>query len=365
MVTPLPEPSALRYGLASLFRPNSPFRIAPTALPATGPFLAAFASHCTTRQWRAGVSRYSQLAGLALESYEALTKGGVSASVEDSAMYTAFDRPEDADVLLHELQAVADAGLSFTVDELSEADLRREQPLLGSRARHGLRIRGQKFTQPHDFVRSLASAVENRGGTVVANAEVSAVTSGSGGSARLETRQASGSRSTADFDVCILANGAWISKLARQVGVRTQVRAGRGYSFTIRTPEPLLQPLYLPTPRVACTPTRDGMRVAGTMEFRAPDDPLDERRIAAIVRSATSFMPRVDWTTRSEPWVGSRPVTADGLPIIGRTNVANIFVAGGHGMWGLTLGPATGRVLAEMIVTGHRPAALTPFDPLR
>jgi len=365
MVTPLPEPSALRYGLASLFRPNNPFRIAPTALPANGLFLAAFATHCTTRQWRAGVAGYSQLAGLALDSFEALTKGGVTASVEDSAMYTAFERPEHADLLLHELQAVAEAGLSFTVDELSEADLRREQPLLGSRARHGLRIGGQKFTQPLEFVRSLASAVHSRGGTLVTSAEVSAVSSRAGAGARLEVRRASEDRAAADFDVCILANGAWISTLARRVGVRTPVQAGRGYSFTVLTPEPLGQPLYLPAPRVACTPAPGGMRVAGTMEFRAPDDPLDERRIAAIVRSAAGFLPRVDWTTKSEPWVGPRPVTTDGLPIIGQTNVANVFVAGGHGMWGLTLGPATGRVLAEMIVTGHRPPTLMPFDPLR
>jgi D-amino-acid dehydrogenase len=143
------------------------------------------------------------------------------------------------------------------------------------------------------------------------------------------------------------------------------VVAGRGYSFTVRTPEPLRQPLYIPSIRVACTPTGGEMRVAGTMEFRKPDDPLDERRIAAIVRSAQGFMPRVDWTTLSGAWVGSRPVTPDGLPLIGRTNVGGTYAAGGHGMWGMTLGPATGRLLAQFIVTGDCPQALIPFDPLR
>ena len=365
MVTPLPEPSVLRYGLTSVFRPDSPFRIAPASLPSTGPFLAAFASHCTSSQWRAGVSAYAPLSAQALESYEALAAGQGTATVEEAAMYIAFESPGQAELLRHELRAVADAGLAFTVDELSASEVRREQPLLGPRAQYGLRIGGQRFVQPHEFVRSVASAVQARGGTLVTGAEVTSVTGRTSGGARLDVGGARSSPAPADFDVCVLANGAWLSALARRAGVRTTVAAGRGYSFTVRTPEPLRQPLYIPSIRVACTPASGGMRVAGTMEFRKPDDRLDERRIAAIVRSARGFMPLVDWTTLSAAWVGSRPVTPDGLPLIGRTSVADTFAAGGHGMWGMTLGPATGRLLAQFIATGDCPRALIPFDPLR
>jgi D-amino-acid dehydrogenase len=63
--------------------------------------------------------------------------------------------------------------------------------------------------------------------------------------------------------------------------------------------------------------------------------------------------------------VGPRPVTADGLPLIGASANPRVFVAGGHGMWGIALGPATGRLLAEQIVTGARPRALRAFSPLR
>jgi D-amino-acid dehydrogenase len=371
MVAPLPEPSVLRYGLASLFRPRSPLRIPPTALPATAPFLLAFAAHCTSRQWRIGVSKYAQLNAAALDSYRALADGGIKASVEDAAMYTAFERAEEAGPLRHELRAVADAGVSFPVDELTEAGLRRDQPLLGPRARYGLRIAGQQFLQPLEYVRSLAAAVSDRGGTVVTGTEVLAI-SGVTGGARLDVSSADsgatgvhGLPAIHEFNVCVLANGAWISRLASNLGVRAPVLAGRGYSFTVATPEPLRQPLYLPALRVACTPAPGGMRVAGTMEFRKPDDPLDARRIEAIVRSARDFMPGIDWSARSGAWVGPRPVTADGLPIIGRSKEANIFVAGGHGMWGMTLGPATGRLLTDLIVTGDCPQALLPFDPLR
>jgi len=101
------------------------------------------------------------------------------------------------------------------------------------------------------------------------------------------------------------------------------------------------------------------------MEFRPADDPLDHSRIHAIVRSAQDFLPAVDWSTLAHAWVGPRPVTADGLPVIGRTRTENVFVAGGHGRWVTTLGPATGRLLARLIATGRPQTALAPFDPLR
>lgn len=63
-------------------------------------------------------------------------------------------------------------------------------------------------------------------------------------------------------------------------------------------------------------------------------------------------------------WVGSRPVTTDGRPLIGEVK-PGVYVAGGHGMWGMAHGPITGRLLAEQITTGKQPAASRAVDPLR
>jgi D-amino-acid dehydrogenase len=170
-------------------------------------------------------------------------------------------------------------------------------------------------------------------------------------------------------EAIVLANGAWLGSLARPFGVRQLVQAGRGYSFSVpaeRVPE---GPVYLPTQRVACTPLTsaagDRLRVAGMMEFRSPEAPLDARRIAAIVSATRPFLTGVDFNDREDEWVGSRPCTPDGLPLIGVTTSPRVFTAGGHGMWGVVLGPVTGRLLADRIVTGADQAALAPFDPLR
>src|SRR5690606_21101577 len=128
-------------------------------------------------------------------------------------------------------------------------------------------------------------------------------------------------------------------------------------------------PVYLPTQRVACTPLGDRFRVAGMMEFRRADAPFDPRRVDAIVKASRPMFrdlatgTGVDLDDRVDEWVGSRPCTPDGLPLIGRTRSRRVHVAGGHGMWGVTLGPATGQLLAAQVATGEAPPELAPFDP--
>ena len=89
-----------------------------------------------------------------------------------------------------------------------------------------------------------------------------------------------------EYDAVVIASGAWLNDLARPFGVSVPVQAGRGYSFTVPI-DPVPQgPVYFPAQRLACTPVGDRLRIAGMMEFRSPDAPLDPRRIKAIVDAA-------------------------------------------------------------------------------
>ena len=98
----------------------------------------------------------------------------------------------------------------------------------------------------------------------------------------------------------------------------------------------------------------------------SPRPRLDQRRIQAIVEPPPVRCSRAPTSThRQDEWVGSRPCTVDGLPLIGATRSPRVFAAGGHGMWGITLGPVTGRLLAEQMVSGRTPAELAPFSPTR
>ncbi|MEO6472371.1 MAG: FAD-dependent oxidoreductase, partial [Aeromicrobium sp.] len=94
-------------------------------------------------------------------------------------------------------------------------------------------------------------------------------------------------------------------------------------------------------------------------------DPLDPRRVKAIIDAAKPMLTGIDWDARTDEWVGSRPCTADGLPVIGATKSPRVFVSGGHGMWGIVLGPLSGRLLARQITRGELHPVMKHFNPLR
>ena len=160
---------------------------------------------------------------------------------------------------------------------------------------------------------------------------------------------------------------AWLPKLAKPLGVKTQIQAGRGYSFSVATDDPAEFPIYFPARRVACTPYQGRLRIAGTMEFRGPDEPLQTGRIDAILASVRPLFTNMDLENLEDIWVGARPVTPDGLPVVGATRSPGVYVAGGHGMWGIVLGPATGKLLAPSLeepVFARVTVSWTPYGSL-
>lgn len=354
---PLPEPSVLRYGLRSLLDRNAPLYVPAKVDPGLWAFLARFAAHCNMRSWRRSMQPFVPMNNECLDAFDALTAGGVEAPTRPAPITAGFEKAEQVADLRREFDLIRESGQDVRVVESSVAEA--QVPQLSSHIEAVLRIEGQRYVDPGEFVRSLARSVEQRGGTIRTGFAVQDVRRERGGVVLRSGDDA------ITADTVVLATGAWLSSLAKPLGVRTAVRAGRGYSFTVPTEEPVPGPIYLPAVRVACTPYQGGLRVAGTMEFRSPDAKLYPERIAAIERSAKPLLRGVSWADRKDDWVGGRPVTPDGLPLIGGTAMPDVFVAGGHGMWGLTLGPLTGRLLSEQIVTGKQPDQLRPFNPLR
>lgn len=356
LTIPLNDPGVLRYGLRSLANPAAPLHIPLTADPGLWMFLARFAANCRRSSWTRAARANLPLNEDCLEAYDVLTGNGVEVPTTDGPITALFTSSQQAEHLRTELRRMAAAGQTVTVTELSGIALHEQVPLASPAITVGISVEGQRFIDPGRFVHGLAESFVARGGTI-RTCEITDVTpSGTGVVAHLR-----GSELTAD--TAVIATGAWLSRLAGR-WVRTPVRAGRGYSFTVPVDRPVPGPIYLPDVRVACTPYQGALRVAGTMEFRSPDAALQPARVGAIVASAAPLLDGVRWDERTDVWVGPRPVTPDSRPLIGEV-ARDVYVAGGHGMWGLAHGPVTGRLLAEYITTGKQPDALREFNPLR
>lgn len=160
-------------------------------------------------------------------------------------------------------------------------------------------------------------------------------------------------------DEFVLAGGAWSSRLARQLGLTMPMLGGKGYSLTLAAPRrrPAIAAL-LSEARVAMTPIGGALRFGGTMELGGLDHRIDPARVSQIVRAVPRYLPDFspDDFAGTPAWCGLRPCSPDGLPYLGRfARYRNLAAATGHGMMGVSLGPITGELLAE-ILSGEPPS---------
>ncbi|WP_325117951.1 NAD(P)/FAD-dependent oxidoreductase [Streptomyces sp. GMR22] len=362
LTLPLPEPAALRYGLRALVSPESPVYIPPRPDPRLARFLLTFARNCTPRRWRVLAATFATLNRHALDAYDALAADGVAEPTRPAEpCLIAFRTAAERAAMVEELEHARAAGFRIAYQRIDGDRARALEPALGDGIGAAVELHGQRYLNPGNFVRALADAVRKRGGEILERTEVSGIRDL--GRAGVAVTTAGGQLRA---DVAVVATGAWLDPLVRPFGVRVPVQAGRGYSFSVPAEGAPTRPTYLAAQKVVCTPLGEGrVRVAGMMELAPADRPVDPRRIQAIIAAARPLLRGVDWEARTDTWVGARPCTPDGLPLIGPTGSPRVYVNGGHGMWGVALGPLSGRLLADAIATGASPAELAPLHPLR
>ena len=152
-------------------------------------------------------------------------------------------------------------------------------------------------------------------------------------------------------DLFIVATGAWTPLLNHQLGCRIPIQPGKGYSLTMPRPSVCPQiPLIFPETRVAVTPFQSGYRLGSTMEFAGYDESIRPERLQLLKDGASPISASPTASRSRRQWFGWRPMTYDSLPIIDRSpKYENVLVAAGHNMLGLSMAPATGKLVAEMV----------------
>lgn len=163
-------------------------------------------------------------------------------------------------------------------------------------------------------------------------------------------------------DKFVIAGGSWTAGLLRQVGLKLPLQAGKGYSLTLGRPSelPELCSIFAEA-KVAVTPMGSSLRFAGTMEVGGNDLSINTARVRGIIKSVPRYFPEFAEADFEgvEPWAGLRPVSPDGVPYLGAVDGwENLHASTGHAMMGLSLGPVTGRLMADQL-TGS-----TPFRPI-
>jgi D-amino-acid dehydrogenase len=182
--------------------------------------------------------------------------------------------------------------------------------------------------------------------------------------AAVETR--SGEIAADDFVLCA---GAWSPLLVRGLGMRLPLQAGKGYSLTLPSPPQLPRTCaILSEAHVAVTPMGSALRVGGTLELGGIDLSIDPARVGGIVRAVGEYLPAFTPERFGDvpAWCGLRPCSPDGLPYLGRfARFANLWAATGHAMLGVSLGPVSGWLMAELLAGEQPPIPLGALSPDR
>jgi D-amino-acid dehydrogenase len=149
--------------------------------------------------------------------------------------------------------------------------------------------------------------------------------------------------------------------------LRLPIQPAKGYSITIPAPSNApATPLHLSEMKVVVTPMGDKLRFAGTLELAGFDLSINTRRVEAIKNGIPAYLRLTVRLEDAEIWRGLRPLTPDTLPIIGRTRrYANLIIAAGHGMLGISLAPITGQLVAEIAARAQPSHDLTLLSPDR
>ncbi|GAA3669390.1 FAD-dependent oxidoreductase [Arthrobacter ginkgonis] len=356
---PVPGPGVVLKSMKWMLRPDSPLYIRPSLEPEFLRFMFGMWRKSNARDQRAGFEGHLRLAADTLEIFDDYRADGMDFEMHTDGLLMAFTEQDNFDHHLDNLDLATEYGREPQV--LRRDAVHEHEPLLTDAVLGGIYFPHERHVDPGAMAAALHRRLVAMGVGIVENAPIDAVDRTGD---RITAVHSRGNRYAADR--IVLAAGAWTGGLSKQFGVPLPIRPGKGYSVEVPALG-LRSAVNLWDAKVAVTPFNERLRLAGTMEFGGLDEKINQVRVDAILRAPAKYFRT--WQAPAVPPVpmaGMRPMTPDGLPVIGHLgSLENAYVSSGHGMMGVTLAPGTAAALTELIVHGRIAPTLQPFAPDR
>lgn len=359
-VVPVTVPGLPRKAPAMLLDPDSPLFLRWSYLPRLLPWLARYLSHCRADE-TARISRaLFPIIGNSLEDHQALAAGTPAERwlAPSDYLYVYRDRAAfAADAFGWNLRRAA----GFSWEEVEGDAVAAYDPLLGPENRFAVRLSDHGVIRdPGRYVKDLAAHLETLGGRVL-RASVEGFRFDNGRLVGLAT-----DGGPLDCDRAVLATGVWSKGLARQLGISVPLESERGYHLELEEPDGFPRaPAMFASAKFVATPLEGRIRLAGIVEFGGLEAGPADAPFTLLERQLRKAMPGLTWRS-TRKWMGHRPAPADSIPVIGPSpRQGDVLMAFGHHHVGLTGGPRTGRLVADL-VSGRRPNIdLAPYSPER
>ena len=360
---PLAAPGMISQGVKWMFNKKSPFYVKPALSRDLISWGLKFMKSATEKHVEASAIPLLELNLLSKNLYEQLaTEPGFDFALEKKGILMYYKTEKVGEEEIHLGEKARQMGLD--VEALDKKDLEALEPTIDFDVLGAVHYRCDAHLHPNQLMPQLIADLKASGVVFEINNSVTGILKRGKKINKVVT-----TKGELDADVVVMAGGSWLPQLTKMAGVSISLMPGKGYSFTINQPQKKLNvPAILCEARVAITPMNGNMRYGGTMEIAPLNNKINMNRVRGIVESVPKYFKNLDLQMPEEKdiWYGFRPVTPDGLPYLGYADkVENLLIAGGHAMSGLSLGPASGKVIADLANMQKTSIDISAFDPGR
>lgn len=330
-----------------------------SAMPALAPRLARYWANSAPAAYAPLARAYGRLVAHCLHEHEGwIAQAGAQDLVKRQGWVRGFMEPAALGEAGAQAQQLArEHGLGCEV--LDGAALGRLMPPLRQPLAGGIHWTDPwAVSDPGELVTRYARLLRSMGGEIVQAEVTSLQPQGAGWQAQTTAGPLQAAQA-------VLALGPWASGATRALGYRLPLFVKRGYHRHYAVDTPLPMPLLLTEPGFMLAPMARGLRITTGAEFAAHEAPASPAQLVVAERIARGLLDLGE-AVEAQPWLGARPCTVDMNPVIGAApRHPGLWFNFGHGHQGFTLGPASGRLLAELIGGESPYLDPDPYSPQR
>jgi D-amino-acid dehydrogenase len=358
---PVAAPGMILKSLKWMLHSDSPLYVKPSLNPQHVRFMLAMATHCNTKDYEQGFRLNQILCQNSVAEFDQYKQEGIDFEMHSDGLIYAHEHEYSLEKRIHGLPLIEEFGIMGKV--VSGKEMSELEPTLLPSLAGGVVYEQFRHIRPGTFVAGLLKKCLELGLEVREHEEVVDVVIDKNVKALITTK------GRIEADQYLIANGAHSNPLGKKFKTRIPVRPGKGYNVEFQpAPMPLKYSVNLTDAKVAVTPLNAGVRFAGTMEFAGLDRKINPARVEAIKNSGTRYFK--DWdpknTKHTAAWAGARPMTADGIPVIGKLpKFDNAWVSSGHGMYGITQVKGSSELIADLILGKPVDKQTEVFSPKR
>jgi D-amino-acid dehydrogenase len=342
---PLASPGIIEQGIRWMFNSKSPFYVKPSLNAELIGWGLKFVKSATKKHSERSAGGLRDISMLSKSLYQEFEKdSGLDFGLEDKGILMLFKSPKVEEEELHMVEKATNLGLD--AQYLTPAECHKLQPDIELDILGAVHYHCDAHMYPNKLMAGLVKYLETAGVKIHRHTEVVKINHDAGKITSVSTKDK-------EFtgDTFLIATGSWSAAVAKLTGLNIPLMPGKGYSFMVNNPvKKMTIPSILCEARVAVTPMNGSIRFGGTMEIGKINNQVNMNRVKGIVESVPKYFPdfKLPVPAQKDVWFGFRPCSPDGLPYIGLSGkYKNLAIATGHAMIGLSLAPATGKLIAD------------------